>query len=156
MDLFHLSVRFLNFLTILLQISSCFIFGEISSSQHGFIYGYEFIDLYWFYKFLFECRYTDAIYLDFSKAFDGDVLNHFYLTDFRLVSSDFAAPSGVPPSSHLGPLWFILFINDLRDKYKRVHFVLFADDLKLFYRSESILDSSNIQLAFIAWKIGVL
>lgn len=100
-----------------------------------------------------------AIYTDFSKAFD--LVNHdlllaklqclgihgsllrwlksYLLNRSQLVvakgfrSSEEAVPSGVPQGSHLGPLLFLTYINDLpglvHSKVK-----LFADDLKL-YRS---------------------
>ena len=44
------------------------------------------------------------------------------------------AHSGVPQGSHLGPLLFNLFINDICDVFSKVHskFLLYADDLKIF------------------------
>lgn len=41
------------------------------------------------------------------------------------------SPSGVPPGSSLGPLMFIVFINDIVDAVEFAHTLLFADDIKL-------------------------
>ena len=100
----------------------------------------------------------DAIYTDFSSAFDrvdhsiliqklqlhgftGSLLNWFksYLQHRvqRVVvngceSSPFFATSGVPQGSHLGPILFLLFINDISFVIRNSRFLLFADDLKIY------------------------
>ncbi|XP_037030482.1 uncharacterized protein LOC119070318 [Bradysia coprophila] len=43
----------------------------------------------------------------------------------------YESPSGVPPGSSLGPLMFIVFINDIVDSVEFANTLLFADDIKL-------------------------
>ena len=47
---------------------------------------------------------------------------------------------------HLGPLLFILFINDISDHINHSSFSLYADDLKLFKVIKSTQDSEQFQL----------
>ncbi|KAG7306859.1 hypothetical protein JYU34_008326 [Plutella xylostella] len=111
-----------------------------------------------------------AIYTDFSKAFD--LVNHrlllrkiegmgihgsllrwcesylsnrsqlVYIKGFRSVEKP--VPSGVPQGSHLGPLFFLIFINDLSNIIKS-EFKFFADDLKLYRIVKDIQDCQLIQ-----------
>ncbi|XP_046687794.1 uncharacterized protein LOC124373466 [Homalodisca vitripennis] len=100
---------------------------------------------------------VDALYLDFSKAFDkvshpllirkleasgitGTLLKWFasYLSDCQLsvrfassVSEPFAAVSGVPQGSHLGPKLCNIFISDIVYNLE-ANTLLFADDIKIF------------------------
>ncbi|XP_037049652.1 uncharacterized protein LOC119083942 [Bradysia coprophila] len=46
-------------------------------------------------------------------------------------STLYESPSGVPPGSSLGPLMFIVFINDIVDVVEFANTLLFADDIKL-------------------------
>lgn len=60
------------------------------------------------------------------------------LSDYRLVTT------GVPQGSSLGPLLFIVYMNDLPSHIKNSQTLLFADDTVLFHVSDSIETSSNL------------
>ena len=115
---------------------------------------------------------TDVIYLDFAKAFDtvshqkllfklekygvtGKALNWIsaYLSNRSQrvyigskVSSSVFVPSSVPQGTVLGPILFIIFIDDIVDCVHNAKVRLFADDVKL-YRNISIhnLDAISLQ-----------
>lgn len=53
-------------------------------------------------------------------------------------------PSGVPQGSHLGPLFFLVFINDLCTTVTS-RFKLFADDLKIYREIHSRDDVTSLQ-----------
>jgi hypothetical protein len=48
-------------------------------------------------------------------------------------SRRFFVRSGVSQGSHLGPLLFILFINDVFSCFKSLRILYYADDLKIFF-----------------------
>lgn len=113
---------------------------------------------------------VDSVYVDFSKAFDKvpheltlsklDKLGfpnwliswlRSYLRDRSAyvklrstVSSCFVTPSGVPQGSHLGPLIFILFVNDLSHRLNS-HHLMYADDLKIYRIISSLVDCAALQ-----------
>lgn len=125
---------------------------------------------------------VDTSYHDFAKAFDkvdhlvllsrleeigfsGNLLKLFrnYLNEREQFvayggfnSNAYPTNSGVPQGSNLGPLLFLIFINNIREKIKFVRFLLFADDIKLFLRIRSLEDCRKLQEdinAIIDWSI---
>lgn len=113
---------------------------------------------------------VNAIYTDFSKAFDS--VDHGLLLDklagigvggamlkflasyisgrsLKVVfcgtrSQAFIPTTAVPQGSVLGPILFNAFINDLTGGFK-CNFLLYADDLKLFTRIRSQVDCQKLQ-----------
>ena len=117
-----------------------------------------------------EHKAVDIIYLDFKKAFDlvphkklivkleshgiqGNVINWIkeWLNDRKQrvvingISSDFMKiTSGVPQGSVLGPLLFLIYVNDLDDNIFS-NIVKFADDTKISGLANSVVNCNTLQ-----------
>ena len=126
---------------------------------------------------------ADILYLDFSKAFDK-VDHAILLKKLRLygiqgkayrwlenflsgrtqhvvvdgvTSIIIAVLSGVPQGTVLGPLLFILYINDLFLVVKHCKVKVFADDSKLHKNISSPSDSERLQedlCAVVRWAVA--
>ena len=67
----------------------------------------------WFSSYLFKRTQTTEI--------------NSFISDKEIV------PCGVPQGSVLGPLLFLIFINDIPNSSQKLNFVLFADDTNMLY-----------------------
>ena len=114
---------------------------------------------------------TDVIYLDFKKAFDSVAHNELlvklwsfgiqgnlwkwfrgYLTSRMQcvsintsISAQLPVISGVPQGSILGPLLFLIFVNDLPPSASTSSVFLFADDTKCLKTIRNISDCLSMQ-----------
>ena len=111
-----------------------------------------------------------GVFIDLQKAFDtvnhsillknvehygvrGTALNCFtsYLSDRSQyvsvndhTSDHLKITCGVPQGSVLGPLLFLIYINDLQNVSKLLTFYLFADDTNIYYKSNEITHLQKI------------
>jgi hypothetical protein len=61
------------------------------------------------------------------------------------MSREITVKSGVPQGSHLGPLLFIIFINDICSIFENAKCLLYADDMKLFMEINHTTDCKLLQ-----------
>ena len=118
-----------------------------------------------------EGHSVDVVYTDFRKAFDavphqrllvklkayglGDKIMKWMgsflcgrkqCVSINGVTSDWAeVTSGIPQGSVLGPLCFLLYVNDLPDVIEHSSIMMFADDAKIFGQVTTVPQRANIQ-----------
>ena len=130
---------------------------------------------------------VDAIFLDFAKAFDSVPHNELLLKLWRFGihgplwlwfkayltnrwqyveidgcrSNQLSVISGVPQGSILGPLLFLIYINDLPDHIHHSSMYLFADDTKFLsavsdYSIDNLQrDMNDVSTWCTVWKLQI-
>ena len=117
-----------------------------------------------------ESMFGCDVFIDLQKAFDtvnhpillqklqhygvrGTALNWFssYLIDRKQyvsvnghTSDHLKISCGVPQGSILGPLFFLIYINDLPNVSKFLTFFLFADDINIYFKSHDLIHLQKI------------
>jgi hypothetical protein len=115
-------------------------------------------------------KFAVGIFIDFAKAFDTvnhtillQKVHHYgirgiahkwlssYITNIKqfctyngFKSSQQNISCGVPQGSILGPLLFLIYVNDLGDIFTKINAVLFADDTNLIVTGNSIKEVEKI------------
>jgi hypothetical protein len=86
---------------------------------------------------------VDGMVLNWIKAFLSDRVQTVCVDDCMSDSADVL--SGVPQGSCLGPLLFVLYINDIVNEVQNASIKLYADDCKLFIRTDVGIGAVGLQ-----------
>ncbi len=141
----------------------------INKCQHSFLQGKSCITnllevLDYIGRILDNGGQVDTIYLDMSKAFDR--INHRWFTSYLTgrrqrvtvlgaTSNTLPISSGVPQGSILGPVLFLLYVNDLPDSVTTSQVAMFADDTKLFSVIKCQSDTALLQNDLRCLELGL-
>jgi hypothetical protein len=123
-----------------------------------------------FYEAIENDKYMLAVFIDFSRAFDTishDILLkklHFYgfrgkahewIKNYLTNRKQFVAYTnsyshigeisvGVPQGSILGPLLFLLYVNDIHNISNKISCILYADDTTIFANGKDLSEVTQV------------
>ena len=91
----------------------------------------------------FFCEFFVITQLKWIKSYLSDRQKIVRLSGWTLKPIN--VTWGVPQGSHIGPILFILFMNDVPNVLNYSNCFVFADDLNIFYPVKLYLDALNLQ-----------
>ncbi len=91
---------------------------------------------------LWRIGITGDLWLWFKNYLSG---RSHYVSFNNVASSTEAVLSGVPQGSILGPLLFIIYVNDIPDIITYSSYFLFADDVKLLKTINTMEDHQRLE-----------